>query len=69
MVFIYDEKNEFENFVNINCLAISETDYWKNFLKKIIRFLKETNSKKGRKILNNYEKEIKNLYKYAQLKC
>ena len=62
MAFIYDEKNEFENFVNSTSIVwqLVETDYWKNFLKeKLYDFAKETNSKKGRKILNDYEKEIK----------
>ena len=37
-----------------------ETDNRKNFLKeKLYDFIKETNSKKGRKILNDYENEIK----------
>ena len=35
MGFVYDEKNNFENFVNPNSIIWQniETDYWKNFLK------------------------------------
>ena len=62
MAFIYDEKNQLENFVNpasIICQAV-ETDYWKKFLKESISdFQNKTFSKKAKKILENFDTEIK----------
>ena len=38
-----------------------ETNYWINFLKNNLKdFLKETNSKIAKKILQNFEEELKN---------
>ena len=39
MAFIYDEKNEFENFANPASIIWQsvETDYWKKFLKESIK--------------------------------
>ena len=36
MAFIYDEKNEFENFANPTSIIWQsvETDYWKKFLRR-----------------------------------
>ena len=36
MAFIYDEKNEFENFANPTSIIWQsiETDHWKKFLKE-----------------------------------
>ena len=63
MAFIYDEKNEFENFANPTSIIWQsiETDYWKKFLKeRVEEFEFKTSSKKAKKILENFEAEIKN---------
>ena len=63
MAFIYDLKNEFENYVNSDSVVwqVPETDYWKNYLKKLIEeHLSETQSNVAKKILENYKGEIKN---------
>ena len=63
MAFIYDEKKNFENFANPSSIIWQsiETDYWKNYLKNNLKdFLKETNSLVAKKILENYDSELKN---------
>ena len=63
MAFIYDEKNNFENYVNPSSIIWQpiETDYWKEYLKNQLKeFAKETGSKIANKILSNYELELKN---------
>ncbi len=63
MAFIYDEKNEFENFANPASIIWQsvETDYWKKFLKENIKdFENKTFSLKANKILKNFEAELKN---------
>ena len=63
MAFVYDEKNTFENYANPSSIIWQEieTDYWKSFLKEQLNsFLKETNSKIAKKILENYVIELKN---------
>ena len=63
MAFIYDEKNEFENFANPASIIWQpvETEYWKKFLKESIKeFATFTFSQKGNKILKNFERELKN---------
>ncbi len=63
MAFVYDEKNIFENFVNSSSIIWQsvETDYWKNYLKENINnFFNNTNSKKAKKILDDFENKIKN---------
>ncbi|MEC7099946.1 MAG: glutamate synthase large subunit, partial [Pseudomonadota bacterium] len=63
MAFIYDEKNEFENFANPASIIWQsvETDYWKKFLEESIEdFVQKTSSKKASKILENFKVEIKN---------
>ena len=63
MAFIYDLKNNFENYVNPSSVVWQEveTDYWKNYLKSILQdFLKETNSSIAKKILNNFKTELLN---------
>ena len=63
MAFIYDEKDEFENFVNPASIIWQpvQTDYWKKFLKESIReFEANTFSKKAKRILENFETELKN---------
>merc|ERR1712127_57124 len=62
MAFVYDEKEEFENFVNPASIIWQqvETDFWKLFLKeKLSEFLNETNSVITKKILNNFDVELK----------
>jgi len=63
MVFIYDLNNDLENKINKETLIwqTPETDYWINFLKKLIEehFL-ETNSNLSKKIIENFDKEILN---------
>jgi len=61
MAFIYDERNNFENFVNPASVIWQsvETDYWKKFLKKNLQdFFKRTSSKKAEKILENFDSEL-----------
>ena len=58
MAFVYDEKNTFEDFANPASIIWQEveTDYWKKFLKDSLNtFVKETNSKIAKKILNDFE--------------
>ena len=62
MAFIYDEKNIFENFVNPTSIIWQsvETEYWKKFLKENIQnFFLTTNSKLAKKIIDNFETELK----------
>ena len=62
MAFVYDTKDEFENFANPASIIWQqiETDFWKSFLKeKLNEFLKETNSVVAKKILDNFEVELK----------
>jgi glutamate synthase (NADPH) large chain len=63
MAFVYDKKDEFENYANPASIIWQqvETDFWKLFLKeKLNEFLKETNSAVTKKILGNFEVELKN---------
>ncbi len=63
MAFIYDEKNEFENFANPGSIVWQpvETEYWKKFLKESMKeFETVTFSQKANKILKNFEEELKN---------
>ena len=63
MAFIYDPNSEFENYVNPSSVVwqIPETEYWSNYLKNLIsEHFKETNSEIAKKILDNFNKEIKN---------
>ena len=63
MAFVYDEKNEFENFANPSSIIWQsvETDYWQKFLEENIKdFEAKTFSKKAKKILDNFKVELKN---------
>jgi glutamate synthase (NADPH/NADH) large chain len=63
MAFVYDEKNNFENYVNPSSIIwqLVETKYWRNYLKlKLKDFLEEANSLVAKKILDNFEKELEN---------
>jgi len=65
MAFVYDPNQDFENYVNSNFVIWLnlETDYWKNYLKNLIfEHYQETQSKLAKKILENFESEIKNFY-------
>ena len=63
MAFIYDISKEFEKKVNSESVVWQnvETDYWRNFLKELVlEHSKETMSKLSKKIVENYEEEVKN---------
>jgi glutamate synthase (NADPH) large chain len=63
MVFIYDPSNEFEKRANPESIVWQsvETDYWINYLKKLVHeHYMETNSNLSKKIIENYGKEILN---------
>jgi len=63
MAFVYDKKDNFENFVNPTSIIWQqvETDFWKSFLKeKLNEFLKETSSVVAKHILNDFDSELKN---------
>ena len=52
MAFIYDPENKFENYVNPQSVIWQnvETDYWKQYLKDLIKeFNKETESEISKK--------------------
>ena len=62
MAFIYDDKDNFENFANPSSIIwqLVETDFWKEILKNNINeFFKETNSFIAKKILDKFDFEIK----------
>jgi glutamate synthase (NADPH/NADH) large chain len=63
MSFIYDIKNNFENYANPTSIIWQpiETQYWKDYLKNNLEdFLKETKSIVAEKILKNFDQELKN---------
>ena len=63
MAFVYDEKKEFENYVNPNSVVwqTPETNFWKDYLKNLINeHLKETQSEIAKNIIENFDNEIKN---------
>ena len=63
MAFIYDKSKEFENKVNSESVIWQnvETEYWKNFLKKLVlEHLNETNSIISKNIISSFEKELEN---------
>jgi glutamate synthase (NADPH/NADH) large chain len=63
MAFVYDLKNNFEDFVNPSSVIWQpvETEYWKIFLKNnLTDFLRETHSNVAKKILENFEVELMN---------
>ncbi len=65
MAFIYDKYDEFEKRVNPETVVWQrlEMEYWKNYLKKMIaRHYEETNSKKSKIILKNFENELSYFY-------
>jgi glutamate synthase (NADPH/NADH) large chain len=63
MAFIYDKSKEFEKKVNKDSVIwqTPETEYWVNFLKKLVlEHSKETNSLISKNIILNFDQEIKN---------
>ncbi len=63
MAFIYDKSKEFEKKVNAESVVWQnvETEYWKTLLKNLIlEHLTETKSLIAKKIIQNFEDEIKN---------
>ena len=63
MAFIHDPNHELENYINPNSVIwqMPETDYWKNYLKKLINeHYEATQSKIAFKILSKYNEEVKN---------
>ena len=61
MAFIYDPKKEFENYVNNNSVIwqMPESDYWKNFLKKmVVEHFEETKSKIAEKIIKEFSASL-----------
>jgi glutamate synthase (NADPH) large chain len=63
MAFIYDRSKEFKNKVNPDSVVWQqvETNYWLNYLKELVKehFI-ETNSELSKKIIHNFDNEIKN---------
>ena len=63
MAFIYDKSKTFEKKVNSETVIWQsiETEYWKNFLKKLVRdHYKETNSNLSKRIIEDFDNEINN---------
>ena len=63
MAFIYDKSKEFEKKVNPESVVWQnvETDYWKKYLKQLIlEHSKETMSNLSKKIIDNFDEEVKN---------
>ena len=58
-----DPSKKFENYVNPQSVIWQsvQTDFWKKYLKDLIfEFSNETDSKISKKIISNYENELKN---------
>ncbi len=63
MAFVYDKDKEFEKNINPDSVVWQniETDYWIGFLKDlIIEHYKETESELSKKIITNFNEELKN---------
>ena len=63
MAFIYDKSKTFEKKVNSETVIWQsiETEYWKNFLKKLVGdHYKETNSNLSKRIIEDFDNEINN---------
>ena len=63
VAFIYDPKQEFENYVNPNSVVwqVPETDYWKSCLNNLIfQHFNETQSQIAKTIIENFSNEIQN---------
>jgi glutamate synthase (NADPH/NADH) large chain len=63
MAFIYDKDKDFEKKVNSESVIWQnvETDYWKNYLKDLIKeHFEETGSNLSKMLIENYDEELKN---------
>jgi len=63
MAFIYNPNYDFENYVNFESVVCQklETQYWKEYLKNLIKeHFVETESIVSKKIIENFDEEIKN---------
>ena len=63
IAFIYDKNQQFEKKVNPESVVwqIVETDYWKEYLKNLIKeHYKETESDLSKKLIENFDKEVDN---------
>ena len=63
--FVYDPDNVFENKVNPDSIVWQnlETDYWIKYLKNLIqKHYEETHSEVSKKIINNFDQEVKKFY-------
>ena len=63
MAFVYDVNNQFEKKANPESIIWQnvETNYWINYLKDLVtQHFNETNSNLSKKIIENFEEEIKN---------
>ena len=63
MAFIYDQSQKFENYINPNSVIwqTPETSHWKSYLNDLINeHFEETQSKMAKKILENFDEELKN---------
>ncbi len=61
MAFVYDKENTFENLVNPNSVVYNkvETDYWKDYLKKLVEeHANKTKSEYSKKILYEWDLNI-----------
>ena len=71
MAFIYDKTKEFEKVNNDSVVWQNvETEYWKSFLRNLVlEHHNETRSILSGDIIENFDDEIKILYKFVQKKC
>ena len=63
MAFVYDANYDFENYINSESVIWQkpETQYWKDHLKNLIKeHFSETESVISKKIVENFDQEIKN---------
>ena len=63
MAFIYDVSKDFDKKVNSETVVWQgvETEYWKSFLRKLVlEHAEETGSQLSKKIIENFEEELKN---------
>ena len=63
LAFIYDKTKDFENKVNPESVVWQkiETEYWINFVKKmVVEQFEETGSILSKNIIKNFDNEIKN---------
>ena len=63
MAFVYDPNEEFQNYVNPHSVVWQEpeTKYWINYLKNLVQqHFSTTKSLVAKKILSNFEYELKN---------